>query len=277
MRWYADDSDLKTIRDLNFPNVVLFGGFAIPYTQEAALRTAIEDVKARFGHRRSPVKWNFKDLKKKYEDQHQLQTYETLLGNMHELRREIFCAAAEFDICIIFSLVQGYSSDKKVLKEAKADLCRYVFTNGLMRFALHAQEREAAKPEVVLDWPDSGNSRPYDVEYAKAFNRGETTDGIQYRSGPLNALNFADSPLYARMTHNTLLQFADLVLGATREFVHHCIDQERKGHGVDLLARIASKFRGHPNNVVGRGISVNGRADDIKNKISEKYRELYTD
>lgn len=49
MRWYADDSDLKTIRDLNFPNVVLFGGFAIPYTQEAALRTAIEDVKADLG------------------------------------------------------------------------------------------------------------------------------------------------------------------------------------------------------------------------------------
>lgn len=196
---------------------------------------------------------------------------------MHEIRKEIFDAAAEFDIKIIFSLVQGYSSDRKVLMDAKADLARFVFTNSLMRFALHAQESKAARPEVILDWPDSGISKPYDAEYSSAFNSGCTKDGVRYHSGSLKDLNFADSPVYARMPHNTLLQFADLILGATREFVHHAIDDEKKGHGVDLLRRIASKFRGYPNNVVGRGISINSNAQEIKSKTSKRFRELYVD
>ncbi|MBC54239.1 MAG: hypothetical protein CMQ34_10455 [Gammaproteobacteria bacterium] len=159
--------------------------------------------------------------------------------------------------------------------DAKADLARYVFTNSLMRFALHAQESAAAKPEVVLDWPDSGLSKPFDVEYAAAFNLGKTTDGVEYHSGPLSTHNFADSPFYARMPHNTLLQFADLVLGATRELVHHAINEDKKGHGIDLLSRVCDKFRGYSNNVVGRGISVNSRAKDIRAKITDKFRELY--
>lgn len=277
MRWFADDSDLRTIKEVNFPNIVLFGGFAVPYEQELELRNAIESAKERFGYRRAPVKWNFKDLKKKYQQQNQLQAYETFLANMHEIRKEIFDAAAEFDIKIIFSLVQGYSSDKKVLMDAKADLARFVFTNSLMRFALHAQESKAARPEVILDWPDSGISKPYDVEYSSAFSSGSTKDGVRYHSGCLKDLNFADSPVYARMPHNTLLQFADLILGATREFVHHAIDDERKGHGVDLLKRVASKFRGYPNNVVGRGISINSNAHEIKRKTSKRFLELYVD
>tara|TARA_R100001039_G_scaffold38323_2_gene39403 strand:- start:2057 stop:2383 length:327 start_codon:yes stop_codon:yes gene_type:complete len=104
VRWYADDSDLRVIKDLNFPNIVLFGGFAVPYEQECALRSAIEEAKAKFGHRRAPVKWNFKDLKSRYEQQGQKKTYDVFLKNMHDVRREIFCAAAQFDICIIFSL-----------------------------------------------------------------------------------------------------------------------------------------------------------------------------
>lgn len=275
MRWYADDSDLRTIQDLNFPNIVLFGGFAVPYEQESDLRNAIEQVKEKYGSRRAPVKWNFKDLKRKYEQQGQYEIYNTFLENMHNIRRDIFCAAEKYDICIIFSLVQGYSSDKKVLMDAKEDLARYVFTNSLMRFALHAQELSAKKPEIILDWPDSGISKPYDVEYARAFSSGKTADGVKYHSGPLSALNFSDSPVYARMHHNTLLQFAYLVLGATRELVHHAIDNERKGHGIDLLGRVCGKFRGYPNDVVGRGISVNGKAADIKEKITEKFRELY--
>lgn len=277
MRWYADDSDLRTIKDLNFPNIVLFGGFCVPYDQEKELRIAIEKVKEEYGSRRAPVKWNFKDLKKKYEQQGQAKIYQEFLQNMHNIRRDIFCSAAQFDICLIFSLVQGYSSDRKVLMEAKADLARYVFTNSLMRYALHAKESKAQKPEVILDWPDSGISKPYDIEYAKAFSQGKTTDGVPYKSGPLNKLDFSDSPVYARMHHNTLLQFADLALGATRELVHHAIDNTKKGQGVDLIETVCDKFRGFPNSVVGRGISVNGKAEEIKFKIKDKFKELYID
>lgn len=277
MRWYADDSDLKTIQDINFPNIVLFGGIAVPYEQEGALREAIEAAKERFGYKRAPIKWNFKDLKSKYEQQNHLKAYETFLNNMHEIRSAVFESAKDIEFSIIFSLVEGYSSDKKVLMDAKTDLARYVFTNSLMRFALHAQETKARKPEVILDWPDGGISKPYDIEYSSAFNHGKTKDEVPYHSGPLVALNFSDSPVYARMPHNTLLQFADLVLGATRELVQHALNNEKKGHGIDLLKRVAHKFRGYPNNVIGRGIVVNSRAVDIRDKVSAKFKELYVD
>lgn len=277
MRWYADDSDLKTIQDLNFPNIVLFGGICIPYEQELALRNAIETAKSQFGPARSPIKWNFRDLKRKYEQQNQRAVYDSFLENMHDVRKEVFNAASEFDIRIIVGLVEGYSSDKQVLKDAKADLARFVFTNSLMRVALHAQETGANRPEIILDWPDGGESKPYDIEYASAYNSGKTTDGINYHSGTLNSLNFSDSPVYSRMPHNTLLQLADLVVGATREFIHHSISEERKGHGVDLLKRLCHKFRGYPDHVVGRGIVINSRAQNIRSCVSEKFGRLYNE
>lgn len=277
MRWFADDSDLKMIEDHNFPNVILFGGFAISYEEERALKADIEAAKGRFVHPRSPIKWNFKDLRGKYRQQNHEEAYRALLENMFEVRKAIFEAASKHNFCIIFSLVRGYSSDKQVLREAKSDLARYVFTNSLMRFALHAQECKANKPEIILDWPDGNDPKPYDIEYASAYNFGKTKDGVSYHSGPLSELGFSDSPAYCRMPHNTMLQFADMVLGATREFVCHSIDESKTGQGIELLGTIANKFRGYPNNVVGRGISVNGRADDIKRSITTKFQELYVD
>lgn len=45
-----------------------------------------------------------------------------------------------------------------------------------MRFALECRDKGAVQPKVVLDWPDSSNSFPYDEEFACAFTNGETKD-----------------------------------------------------------------------------------------------------
>lgn len=275
MRWYADDSDLRTIKDVHVPNVVMFGGIAVARENEKPLRDAIENAKSQFAHKRSPIKWNFKDLRKKYNEQNQIELYSSLIGRMFDVRKAIFDAASEIDFTIIISLVQGYSSDKKVLMDLKNDLARYVFTNSLMRYSMHVSEVQAERAEVILDWPDGGNSKPYDIEYACAYNYGKTKDGIPYHSGELEKLNFNDSAVYTRMPHSTLMQFSDLVLGATREMVHHAIEPKKTGHGIKLLSSVADKFRGYPNHVIGRGISVNGQAADVKKLIREKFNELY--
>lgn len=276
MRWYADDSDLRTIKDVHVPNIVMFGGIAVARVNEKPLRDAIEKAKSQFANKRSPIKWNFKDLRNKYKDQNQIEIYDSLIGSMFDVRKAIFDAASEIDFTIIISIVQGYSSDKKMLMDLKSDLARYVFTNSLMRYSMHVCEVKAERAEVILDWPDGGNSKPYDVEYACAYNYGKTKDGIPYNSGELEKINFNDSAVYTRMPHSTLMQFSDLVLGATREMVHHAIEPERRGHGIKLLGSIVNKFRGYPNHVIGRGISVNSQAADVKDRICEKFHELYT-
>ena len=275
MRWYADDSDMRTIKDLRVPNMILFGGIVVSQENEKKLRAAVESAKENFGHKRLPVKWNFKDLKTKYEEQGHSAQYQTALEKMHELRKAIFENISTVDFSIIVSAVLGYSTDKKVLVDLKHDLSRHVFSNGLMRYAQHVKETSPSRAEVILDWPDGGNSKPFDTEYASAYNTGKSKDGVPYMSGALEDLGFNDSANYTRMPHSTLMQLSDLVVGCTREFMQHALNEEQCGHGVKLLGSIANKFRGYPSNVIGRGISINTRATSTREKIKGKFKILY--
>ncbi len=275
MRWYADDTDLRLAAGHSMPNVVLYGGFTVKKSDELNLRRDIEEVKQRYSNSRAPIKWNLQDLKKEYNKKGSNEFYDMMWQHRAEIKKEIFEVLAAHDISIIVSIVKSYTDDKSKLKKSKADLARYVFANGLMRFALQCKEKGADQPEVVLDWPDGSNSLPYDEEFASAFNYGKSKDGQGYTSGALSTLNFTDSIHYTRMKHSTMLQVADLIVGATREFIDHALDSEKAKHGSKLLRLIAPKFRGYPTNVMGRGIVVSN--SDLKSKINERFIELYID
>ncbi|MFV1922835.1 MAG: DUF3800 domain-containing protein [Methylotenera sp.] len=257
MRWYADNSELNGIRGATIPDILLFGGIAINVDQAAPLREAIELVKAKYGHQRAPVKWNFKDLKNLYQKQGIENLYHHLLKESKTWRAEIAEIANEFDFTIILAVVEGHSIAKKTLAGVKPNLCRYAFNNGLMRFALHVQEVKPNSAQVILDWPDGGNSKPFDLEYRTAYNEGKTGErNVTYHSGPLTNLGFEDCASYVNMHHSTLLQFADLVLGANRELIECAIGKKTTGLGVDFCKALKSKYRGYPDNIIGCGISV---------------------
>jgi hypothetical protein len=275
MKWFADDSDMKTVKNLQVPNLVLLGGIAISHENEIKMRAAVEKAKSSFGNKRLPVKWNFKDLKRKYDEQGQSDSYQKIMAEMFNVRRAIFDAIEPIDFSIIISAVLGYCSDKKKLTDLKIDLFRHVFSNGLMRFAQHVKESRETHAEVVLDWPDSSISKPFDVEYACAYSNGKSKDGIKYMSGSLESIGFNDSVSYTRMAHSTLMQVSDMIVGTSREFIQHALDEEKTGHGIKLLSSVAKKFRGYPENVIGRGISVNTKATKTRDSIAKKFSELY--
>lgn len=257
MHWYADNSELNGIRGAVIPDILLFGGVAVPPECETELRKRIEAVKAKFGHQRAPVKWNFKDLKPLYKKQDKEALYQKMLDSSKDWRIEIAQAVADLDFTIILACIESHSVDKNVIENTKEDLARFVFSNGLMRVALHAQEVKPERIQVVLDWPDRGDSKPFDSEYVSAYNAGYTRGGnVPYHSGPLSGLGFVDSPMYTNMRHSTLLQFADLVLGATRELIECGTGKKETGFGVDFSKLLAKKYRGYPNKIFGRGISV---------------------
>lgn len=277
MRWYADDTDLRIITGVHVPNIVLFGGIVVDKENEKLLREAIENAKSKFCHKRLPIKWNFKDLKQKYSKQNHAQSYNDILNNMLSVREEIFDAVSKIDFTIVIAMVRGYSQDKKILKDLKSELFQFVFSNSLMRYALYVQEKSPERAEVILDWPSESDSKPFDMEYASAYNNGVTKDGIKYHSGVLEQLSFHDSIFYTRMPHSSLMQLSDMILGATREFIQCSLDDNSKGQGINLLKKIAPKFRGYPNHVVGRGISINTKAINDKNIITKKFKEIYVD
>lgn len=257
MRWYADNSELNGIRGSDIPDILLFGGVAVEPAYEMVLRSRIEQVKAKYGHPRAPIKWNFRDLKALYQKQNQEPLYKKMLETSKEWRLDLANAVSDIEFTVILACIESHSIDKKVIKDVKEDLTGFVFSNGLMRVALHVQEAKPLSAQVVLDWPDQGDTKPFDSEYMAAYNFGKTKGGeVGYHSGQLSKLGFMDSPMYTNMRHSTLLQFADLVLGSTREIIECATGKKSTSFGLDFAKILRSKYRGYPNKIFGRGVSV---------------------
>ncbi|GGX76889.1 hypothetical protein GCM10007160_00040 [Litchfieldella qijiaojingensis] len=270
MRWYADNSELNGVRGSTIPDILMFGGVVVNQNDEASLRQSIENVKAKYGHPRAPVKWNFKDLRSLYKKQGLGTLYEGLLKTSKAWRSEIARESLAFDYRIVVSVIEGHSIVKKTLTGCKPNLVRYAFSNGLMRFALHVQDERPNYAQVILDWPDRGDSKPFDLEYRAAYNEGKTGERhVVYHSGPLNALGFDDCAAYVNMHHSTLLQFADMVLGANREVIECAIGKKPSGFGVDFCKEIRAKYRGYPASIVGRGISLASGRHDFRKEIRD--------
>jgi len=275
MRWYADNSELFGVRETDIPDILLFGGIVVPADAERGLQNAIEAVKEEFCSPRAPVKWNFKDLKKLYERHESLPQYEKLLQNSKELRAAIFDEASKHNFQIVISCIESHSVMRNVIKDKKAALSGFAFANGLMRFGLCVQAAKPSSAQVVLDWPDKGEAEPFSREYAAAYIQGKSRAGVTYYCGPLNNLGFLDSVMYTTMVNSTLLQFTDLVVGATRELVDCAIGKRTECLGLDLARILRSKYYGAPNEIFGRGINVpsgNGRfRTSLRNFLSANF------
>lgn len=257
MKWFADNSELNGIKDAAIPDILLLGGIAVPASIEHDLRSRIEAIKAHYAHPRAPIKWNMRDLRSMYERQQQGAMHARLQDSSREWRLAIFSALAQSDVTLIVSCIEAYSADRNKIRDTKEQLTGHSFSNGLMRFGLHVQERRPDHAQVVLDWPDRSESKPFDGEYSSAFNRGvNLARTVTYKCGPLANLRFLDSPTYANMRHSTLLQAADLVVGATREVIECCLGKKASGQGVDCARIVRDKFRGAPHQIFGYGISV---------------------
>jgi hypothetical protein len=278
IRWHADNSELRGLKEAQIPDTLLFGGVAVPHELEQPLRKVVEDIKARYAKARAPIKWNFRDLEKLYRQPGWGRFYEPLLESSSSWRSEIFDAVRPYKFAIIVSVLEAHSAARNVIKRKKDALTQYVFANSLMRFGLHVQESRATGAEVIMDWPDKGRSGPFDTEYAAAFNTGKTQDGqVTYDCGPLKDLGFADHAMYAHMHHSTLLQLSDLIVGASREFVECALGKRTAGQGVQCLRAVREKLRGYPDQIFGRGINVATKDDRFKASIKQGIKETLID
>lgn len=275
MRWYADNSELNGIKRAEIPDILLFGGIAVASEHEKSLRNCIEEQKGKYSHHRAPVKWNYRDLEKLYKKQNRSDIYRDLLPKSKEWRKDIFTEANKLDFVIVISVIESASVKRKLLKSFKPILTRFSFSNGLMRYGLHVQEEEPDRAQVILDWPDGGDPKPFDSEYVSAYLSGESHNhGIRYKCGKLCDLNFLDSVVYTNMHHSTLLQFSDLIVGATREFVECALGKKPTGFGVDMLRLVVEHFRGYKSQIYGRGISISSKDRSFHRAIKNGINDL---
>jgi hypothetical protein len=257
LNWYADNSELIGIKGAEIPDIFLFGGLIIDHDAECKLQADVERIKKIYSYPNIPIKWNMKDLRDLYESKGMLDLYKRVIMKSRLWRTEIFKCLSATNCVLLVACIEGYSSKRRILKERKEELSRFNFANGLMRFGLHVSEYKPNAAQVILDWPDKGLSKPFDSEYGAAYYDGKTIDKKNtYRCGKLSSLKFADSVFFANMHYNIMLQIADLIVGATREFIECCLRKKEGGQGLDCLKLVREKFRGAPEQIIGRGLIV---------------------
>jgi len=274
LKWFADDTQLRTTKQHKKPNVFLFGGIIIDSYEEEKLRKIMKDIKSKYTYPDLPVKWNFKDLKKNYTRFDKLTDYEKILSDSYNWRCEIFERSKEIDYKIVISVLENFQYEKDNLKEIKGNLNCILFANSLMRLGLYAQREESDEFQVILDWPENNDPTPFSKEYYYAFNRGVSKDGISFHCGKLANLGFQESVLFTKMTHSNSLQFADLVMGAFKDFFETNLHGHENSLGTELIKMVAPKFDGYPDGIAGIGVNIPSKNNSLKksfNMILKKY------
>lgn len=253
LKWYADNSELSTTKEKN--NVLLFGGIIISATEEKKLKKIIEEVKEEYTSKSMPIKWNFKDLKETFYENNKSEDYDKLLSASYKWRREIIKRSVDIDYKIIIACTERYYSSKplSVIKEELIGIC---FTQALTRLGMYIkQEAKENEIEIVLDWPESSNPKPFNKEYFQAYNFGISSSNVTYYSGSLNTLGFVDTLYFAKSTQSSLLQFTDLVVGACKDYILKHLHSIDNSLGYELTEIIKHKYRGYPNNIIERGMN----------------------
>ena len=268
LKWYADNTELST--EKGKPNVLIFGGVIVDEKSEKKIEKLLREVKGKYTYPTLPVKWNFKDLKPTYKEFNRLKDYETLLKNSYEWRNELFTRSLEIDYKVILACTERYSSDIP-LSKIKEQLTEISFAQSLMRVGMFAKYLPFKDSfEIILDWPDSSNPKPFNREYFKAYNLGQSSSGINYLSGPLINLGFNDSLYFAKSTHSVVLQFADLVIGAAKDFMLKSINNHEHSIGHNLTTTILSKYQGYPNKIIEYGMNYAPRTSKCYAKIKSE-------
>jgi hypothetical protein len=278
MQWYGDNSELNGISNAELPDILLFGGIAIRKDSISRLCEIIKRNKRRYSDDMFfPIKYNFRDLRSWFAQHGKVDLYHELQKSSREWRRSIIEESLECEYKIVVACVNIFGKTAKRIRQSKERVTRFCFADALMRVALLVREYNATTCDVILDWPEGNRYAPYTEEYRSAYISGCCHDYPlnRYYSGPLKNLGFSDSPFFTRMEDCSPLQFSDLVVGATREFVDFCLGKRaRDSFGVQLTSCLVPKFRGYPRRIVGRGISVSPPGGTLKEQLFKGMFQL---
>nr|WP_299207789.1 hypothetical protein [uncultured Brumimicrobium sp.] len=284
IKWFADDTKLTTEKGKE-NNVLLFGGVVVDENAEKEIIELLKTVKRKYTYEDLPIKWNFKDLKNTYKEQGKSDDYKLMLEKSYEWRREIFEKSLNINYKIIISCLERYPSEKK-LNTIKDKLINISFSQALMRVGMYAKMRDFKQNfEIILDWPEGSNPKPFNNEYYYAFNKGKSANNVSYHSGKLSDLKFNQSLYFTKCTHSSVLQFSDLIIGATKDYILKTIYRDYKNSlGYELTELIIKKYNGYPNKIIEYGLNYSPKNDnyekvklEIKNAVQQCITAITAD
>ncbi len=274
IKFYLDHTEFKVAKEAPINDTIIIGGILINHEEEQKLTSLIREIKSRYVNPDLPINYNMRDLRAKFEEHNLKADFEKMLHDSVAWRIELFKRALEIDFKIIIAVIQNFQTEKKGQKDIKTDLLGYSFADLLMRVALEVKTKKIVPAEVISDWPESHNPKPFNYQYYYAYWRGKTPEGHDYFSGTLRSHGFHDTILFASMNHSNMLQFSDLIIGASKDFLSAHLEEREYSIGKNLVEVIFQKFRGFSNNI-NHGISISSNNNELKNRVFEITKKYF--
>jgi hypothetical protein len=252
--FYADDSYLKWKQSNIIEDTLIFGGILISSEEEKKIIKNIAGIKSRYKIQGLPLKWNIKDCEKEYKDAGQYESFEWLRKESCYWRKEIIQLSLSVKYTIIICGGINHSNDKKRIVDFRSTITRYVFANLLQRLGMQVKQSNYDYVNVNLDWPTGNQHHPFTEEYKYAFNSGFSKDNQKYYCGSLLNLNFKDTVTFSLCKESAMLQFTDLIVGATKDYLDTVIKGREYSFGYECANLFLHRFRGYPNNILSYGL-----------------------
>ena len=271
--FFGDDTYLKFSEDDPVPRISILGGILISDTEELRLINSIKSIVGKYTHPDLPVKYNFKDssVKQAYEEFNKGEDFKKILSNSLQIRKEILEASVNIEYQIIVSCIKGFSQKRDVLIAKKADMTQYGLENLLFRLGNEAKGKKQ-RYQIVFDWPNSSDPKPFYRTYYYVYNRDKTISGGKNHCGPLKNFGFSSSILFTKASHNSCLQFVDIVIGAMRDTIEMCIDGRDECTGNQMVEIVKDKIRKSPSGKrVGYGIIIANGNEDIRKVLEKQF------
>jgi hypothetical protein len=281
MELVCDNSELNGIWGAEASDVLVIGGYTIPSFRVWPLLKKVREIKEACGlDPHCPVKWNMKDLDRALEAHGLIDQKAALIGQSNVIRTELLNALAAAGGKMFASIIRAYSNKRQILGETKEDLVSFSFGNLLMRVGLFCKDAAGGRRvDVLLDWPEGNNRRPFTAEYHTGWRYGRSGPegkAVPYQCGALADTAFAPTPIFAGMEFEPRLQLADLVVGAVREFIQFSLGKANEdSFGVQRFKSLIPHFyQVAGTQILGRGITVSPANSDFSNLVLTALKHL---
>jgi hypothetical protein len=281
MELVCDNSELNGIWGAEAPDVLVIGGYIIPSFQVWPLLKKVREIKeARGLDPHCPVKWNMKDLDRALEAHGLIDQKAILIQQSDVIRTELLNALAAAGGKMFASIIRAYSNKKQILGETREDLISFSFGNLLMRVGLYCKDAAGGRRvDVLLDWPERNNRRPFTAEYYTGWRHGRSGPegkAVPYQCGALADIAFAPTPIFAGMEFEPRLQLADLVVGTVREFIQFSLGNANEASfGVQRFKFLIPHFYQVAGpQILGRGITVSPANSNFSNLVLTALKHL---
>jgi hypothetical protein len=253
----------------------VLAGFLVDESKLARLGELIAAAKAEQGLTRfDPVKFNMKDtgLTEHYRVQGRGAQLNAAKTASDALRARMLAALVEVDARALACGIARFAERTPTI-----DCLGWAAVNLFQRIGLAVPPREGeAYPHLtfVMDRPTGNNWNTLLEVYAAAFEHGRAPrNGQRYYCNSFRSLGAFEAPLFASTLHTPFLQMADILTGATREFLLWAYTAKRPQAAKQWFDPIRTIFHKKDGKVHKNGLKVSPEAGiDLDTKLAELQR-----